>query len=97
MNNDGYTAATLESPLEQANDPRHDKTNKMAIRPAKTQISLGIRPVWSVFTARSMGSYGPNVSSCGQRRPWSDWADAYADLSLRWTHSHFVGFFPVVD
>ena len=27
-----------------------------------------------------------------QRRPWSDWADAQADLSLRWVHSHFVGF-----
>ena len=26
---------------------RHDKTNKMSVRPAKTQISLGIRPVWS--------------------------------------------------
>ena len=24
-----------------------DKTNKVAVRPAKTQISLGIRPVWS--------------------------------------------------
>ena len=23
-------------------EPRHDKTNKMAVRPAKTQISLGI-------------------------------------------------------
>ena len=29
------------------NEPRHDKTNKMAVRPVKTQISLGIRPVWS--------------------------------------------------
>ena len=28
-------------------EPRHDKTNKMAVRPAKTQISLGIYPVWS--------------------------------------------------
>ena len=28
-------------------EPRHDKTNKMAVRPAQTQISLGIRPVWS--------------------------------------------------
>ena len=27
--------------------PRLDKTNKMSVRPAKTQISLGIRPVWS--------------------------------------------------
>ena len=28
-------------------EPRHDKTNKLAVRPAKTQISPGIRPVWS--------------------------------------------------
>ena len=28
-------------------EPRHDKTNKVSVRPAKTQISLGIRPVWS--------------------------------------------------
>ena len=26
---------------------RHDKTNKVTVRPAKPQISLGIRPVWS--------------------------------------------------
>ena len=33
-------------PLHRVKDePRHDKTNKMAMRPAKTQISLGIRPV----------------------------------------------------
>ena len=29
------------------NEPPRDKTNKMTLRPAKTQISLGIRPVWS--------------------------------------------------
>ena len=37
----------------------------------------------------------PWVLSCplnAQQRLWSDWADAQADLSLRWTHSHFVGF-----
>ena len=28
-------------------EPWHDKTNKMSVRPAKTQISLGIRPIWS--------------------------------------------------
>ena len=27
--------------------PPHDKTNKITVRPAKTQISLGNRPVWS--------------------------------------------------
>ena len=26
---------------------KHDKTNKMSVRPTKTQISLGICPVWS--------------------------------------------------
>ena len=28
-------------------EPQHDKTNKMIVRPVKTQINLGIRPVWS--------------------------------------------------
>ena len=28
-------------------EPRHNKTNKMSVRPAKTRIGLGIRPVWS--------------------------------------------------
>ena len=71
-------------------EPRHDKTNKMSVRPAKTQISLGIRPVWSEFSL--CAQWVAKVSSCGQRRLWSDWADAQADLSLRWAHTHFVGF-----
>ena len=29
------------------NEPSYDKTNKVAVRPTKTQISLGIRPDWS--------------------------------------------------
>ena len=37
-------------------EPRHDETNKMSVRPAKTQINLGIRPVWSVFAVCSMRS-----------------------------------------
>ena len=28
-------------------EPEHDKTNKMSVRPAKIQISLGIRLDWS--------------------------------------------------
>ena len=27
-------------------EPPRDKTNNVAVRPAKTQINLGIRPVW---------------------------------------------------
>ena len=32
---------------KQITEPPRDKTNKVSVRPAKTQISLGIRPVWS--------------------------------------------------
>ena len=40
-------------------EPPHDKTNNVVVRPAKTQISLGIRPVWSessLTTWRKLGS-----------------------------------------
>ena len=41
------------------NEPGHDKTNKISVHPAKTQISLGIRPVWSESSLsawRNLGS-----------------------------------------
>ena len=53
---------TGASPLPQSNmrnKPRHDKANKVRVRPAKTQISLGIRPVWSESSLsawRNLGS-----------------------------------------
>ena len=34
-------------PNKNQHGPQHDKTNKVTVRSAKTQISLGIRPVWS--------------------------------------------------
>ena len=46
---------TLWEWMLMTNEQPHDKTNKW-LCPAKTQISLGICPVWSVFTVRSMGS-----------------------------------------
>ena len=63
------------------------KTNKMAVRPAKTQISLGIRPVRSVFDVRMKEAWDLSYPLSAERRLWSDWADAQADLSLRWAHS----------
>ena len=45
-----------------------------------------------VFAVRSVGSQGSKVFSCGQRRLWSDWADAQADLSLCWAHRSFCWF-----
>ena len=34
-----------DSKTDNNNEPAHDKTNIMDVRPAKTQINLGIRPV----------------------------------------------------
>ena len=74
-------------------EPPHDKTNKMTSAPSEDSDQPGHPPsLISIFTVHSMGSWGSNLSSCGQRRLWSDWADAQADLSLRWVHNHFVGF-----
>ena len=76
-------------------EPQQNKTNKMSVLPLKTQISLGICPVWSVWSVFTVGMKRAWVLSyplSAQRRLWSDWADAQADLSLRWALSHFVGF-----
>ena len=43
-----------------------------------------------VIAVCSVGSLGPKLSSCRQRRLWSDWEDAQADQSsqsLRWAHA----------
>ena len=77
-------------------DPPHDKTNKMTERPEKTQISLGIHPVWSVFAVRMKKPWVLSYTLSEQRRLWSDWVDAHADLSLCWAHIPFCWFCHVV-
>ena len=44
------------------------------------------RSLIRIFTGRFLDSQVCNVSLCGQRKLWSDCADAQADLSLRWAH-----------
>ena len=66
-------------------EPRHDKTNKVT---AKTQISLGIRPVWSDSSLSAWRKLGSLATHWAHSKDWS----AQADLSLRWAHTHFVGF-----
>ena len=57
------------------------------VRPAKIQVSLHIHTVWSEPSLGAfLDSQGCIVSSSGQRRLWSDCADAQAYLSLRWAH-----------
>ena len=71
----------------------HGKTNIMTVRPAKTQISLGIRPVWaesSLSAWRKLGSlatYGAHSEDSDQTRrvPRLNWVFAGRTC-------HFVGF-----
>ena len=56
----------------------------------KTQISLG--PVWSESSLLAWRHLGSLATHWEHSEDWSDWVDAYADLSLRWAHTHFVGF-----
>ena len=58
------------------------KPTKWHVHPAKTQFSLGI-------CRRSIGSLGTKKA---HSEDWSDWADAQADLSLRWAHRSFFRF-----
>ena len=63
----------------------------MSVRPAKTQISLGIRPVWSESSLCAQWVAKDPKFLNADSEDWSDWVDAQADLSLRWAHTHFVG------
>ena len=62
------------------------------MRPSETQISLGIRPVCSESSLCTQWVTKGLSFLHADSKDWSDWADAQADLSLRWAHSHFVGF-----
>ena len=71
---------------------RHDKTNKMSLRPAKTWISLGIRPGWSESSlcaqwvakdARFLHADSEDSDKTGRMPSWSE--------SLL-GETHFVGF-----
>ena len=64
----------------------------MSVRQAKTQISLCIRPVWSESLLSTQWLAKDPSFFHADNEDWSDWADAQADLSLRWAHTHFVGF-----
>ena len=45
----------------------HDKNKKMTVRPAKTQISLGIRPVWSASSLGAWRKHGSLATHKAQR------------------------------
>ena len=62
------------------------KPTKWPVWPAKTQISLGIHPVWSVFAECMKKPWVLSYPLSAQQRHWSDWVDAGRAV-------HIVGFF----
>ena len=60
--------------------------------PAKTQISLGIRPVWSESSLCTFWVAKDPSFLHVDSEDWSDWVDAQANLSLRWMHWSFCWF-----
>ena len=74
-------------------EPPHDKTNKMIVPPAKTQISLDIRPVWpeSSLCAQWLAK---DLSFLHEDSEYSDQTERM--LGLIWVSAgrtcHFVGF-----
>ena len=74
-------------------EPPHDKTNKMACAPSEDSDQPGHPPsLIRVLAVRMNKPWVLSYPLSAQRRLWSDWADAQADLSLRWVHNHIVGF-----
>ena len=65
---------------------------KWHVRPVKSQISLGIRPVWSESSLCAQWVAKDPSFLHADREDWSDWADAQADLSLRWAPISFCWF-----
>ena len=68
------------------------KPTKWPVCPTKTQISLGIHPVWSESSLSAWRSIVSLATHWVHKEKWSDWVDALADLSLRLVHPLFCWF-----
>ena len=79
-------------------EPPHDKTNKMTVRPAKTPISLCIRPVWSESSLSAWRKLGSLATHWAQAKTlirlggcpgWSSLGAQATLLVLTWGGSFF--------
>ena len=71
----------------------HEKKKEMACAPGKDSDQPRHLPsLIIVFDIHMKKAWVLSYPLCTQGRLRSDWADAQADLSLCWVHSHLVGF-----
>ena len=74
-------------------EPAHDKTYKMACAPSEDSDHPGHPPSLIRISAVAMKkAWVLSYPLSAQQRLWSDWADAQADLSLRWATMSFCWF-----
>ena len=68
-------------------EPPHDKINKNDCAPSEDSDQPGHLPsLIRAFAVRMKKARVLSYPLSAQRRLWSDWVDAQADLSLRWEH-----------
>ena len=72
------------------------KPTKWHVCPAKTQISLGICPVWLESSLSARRKLWSLATHWAHSEDWSNWVDAQADLSLHWAHRSFCSFWHAV-
>ena len=68
------------------------KPRTSCVRPGKTQISLCICAIWSVFTDGMCLVEPPGYLKRVKREPLPYWVDVQADLSLCWSYRSFCRF-----
>ena len=64
----------------------HTYMQTLFIKSWKEVVQAWLNDNWSTSSKKQENDM------CAQRRFWSDWADAKADLSLRWAHMPFCWF-----
>ena len=81
---EALTGAGLPVPVIPRNklSRRTTKPTKWHVRPAKTQLSLGIHPVWSESSLSHEETMDHWIPTERKQIPWSDWVDAQAGLHL---------------
>ena len=69
------------------------KEKKMACAASEDSDQAGRLPCRiRAFAVRMKKAWVLSYPLSAQRKLWTDWADAQVALSLRWGHTHFVGF-----
>ena len=83
--------------LHNYEEPHHDKTNKMTCTQQRLRSAWHPSILIRVFTVCMKKPWVLSYPLSAQRRLWSVWVDAQADLSLRQVHGSFCWFYHLAE